>query len=597
MKLEKLILENYRGYQGRTEIVINELTALIGRNDVGKTTVLDALGVFFDHSLCKYDISDKCVYAAENDDVNIGCVFSGVPESLVLDASSHTTFSNEYLLNSDGHLELHKIYKKGKGAGVIHAYCRHPSARGVKGILLKKNDELKAIAQSLSINVEDRRSNVSLRQAIYQEKDDLRLTNQLVSLSKEDGKAIWEQIQTYLPHFALFRADRPSTDEESEVQDPMKAAILNALDELESDLNDIKQRVKEKALAVATNTISHLNDIDPNLAQQLAPEFKAEPKWGSIFKLSLVGDDGIHINKRGSGVRRLILISFFKAEAERIKNENSGRGVIYAIEEPETSQHPSNQKLLLEAFSELASLENCQVLLTTHVPALAGQLPLESIRHIHRNASGDLAITQDTDSVYEYIAKDLGVLPDSRAQVFLCLEGPNDVNFFKGMSRILLRDGVEVPDLNNDPRIVLLPLGGSTLKDWVNRHYLKNVGKPEIHIYDRDTEVPPKYQQACEKVNARGDGSIAFLTSKREAENYLHVDAIKQAFQLEIDLAIDDQTDIPNLLVEHTPYTESNVKKKLNSRAVSFMSKELLEQVDTNREVLEWFNAINSRLS
>ncbi|MCG9720739.1 ATP-binding protein, partial [Shewanella sp. Isolate7] len=464
MKLEKLILENYRGYQGRTEIVINELTALIGRNDVGKTTVLDALGVFFGHKLCKYDISDKCVYAAENDDVKIGCVFSGVPESLVLDASSHTTFSNEYLLNSDGHLELHKIYKKGKGAGIIHAYCRHPSARGVKGILLKKNDELKAIAQSLFINVEDRRSNVSLRQAIYQEKDDLRLTNQLVSLSKEDGKAIWEQIQTYLPHFALFRADRPSTDEESEVQDPMKAAILNALDELESDLNDIKQRVKEKALAVATNTISHLNDIDPNLAQQLAPEFKAEPKWDSIFKLSLVGDDGIHINKRGSGVRRLILISFFKAEAERIKQENSGRGVIYAIEEPETSQHPSNQKLLLEAFSELASLENCQVLLTTHVPALAGQLPLESIRHIHRNASGDLVITQDNDSVYEYIAKDLGVLPDSRVQVFLCLEGPNDVNFFKGMSRILLRDGAEIPDLNSDPRVVLLPLGGSTLR-------------------------------------------------------------------------------------------------------------------------------------
>lgn len=597
MKLEKLILENYRGYQERTEIVINELTALIGRNDVGKTTVLDALGVFFGHKLCKYDISDKCVYAAENDDVKIGCVFSGVPESLVLDASSQTTFSNEYLLNSDGHLELHKIYTKGKGAGAIHAYCRHPSARDVKGILLKKNDELKAIAKSLSINVEDRRSNVSLRQAIYQEKDDLRLTNQLVSLSKEDGKAIWEQIQTYLPHFALFRADRPSTDEESEVQDPMKAAVVNALDELENDLNDIKQRVKEKALAVATNTISHLNDIDPNLAQQLAPEFKAEPKWDSIFKLSLVGDDGIHINKRGSGVRRLILISFFKAEAERIKQENSGRGVIYAIEEPETSQHPSNQKLLLEAFSELSSLENCQVILTTHVPALAGQLPLESIRHIHRNASGDLAITQDNDSVYEYIAKDLGVLPDSRAQVFLCLEGPNDVNFFKGMSRILLRDGADVPDLNSDPRVILLPLGGSTLKDWVNYHYLKNVGKPEIHIYDRDTEEPPRYQQACETVNARGDGSIAFLTSKREAENYLHVDAIKQAFQLEIDLEVDGQTDIPNLLVEHTPYKESNVKKKLNSRAVSFMSKELLEQVDTNGEVLEWFNAINSRLS
>jgi AAA15 family ATPase/GTPase len=46
MKLEKLIIENFRGYQGRVEITLNDLTALIGKNDVGKTTVLDALGVF-----------------------------------------------------------------------------------------------------------------------------------------------------------------------------------------------------------------------------------------------------------------------------------------------------------------------------------------------------------------------------------------------------------------------------------------------------------------------------------------------------------------------------------------------------------------------
>lgn len=597
MKLEKLIIENFRGYQGRTEIVLDELTALIGRNDVGKTTVLDALGVFLGHKLCKYDGSDKCVYSEDIDDVKIGCVFSGVPENLVIDATSETTLNNEYLLNEDGLLELHKIFKKGKGTGAIHAYCNHPSAKDAKGILLKKNDELKAIAERLSIEVEDRRSNVILRQAIYREKGDLRLTPQYISLAKEDGKTIWEQIQAYLPHFALFRADRPSTDEESEVQDPMKAAVVNALNEIETDLNEIKVKVKEKALAVATNTITHLNDIDSNLAQQLQPEFKAEPKWDSIFKLSLVGDDGIHINKRGSGVRRLVLISFFKAEAERIKNENSGRGVIYAIEEPETSQHPNNQRLLLEAFNELSSLENCQVVLTTHVPALAGQLPIESIRHISRNESGELVVARNTDSVYDVIAKDLGVLPDSRAQVFLCVEGPNDVNFFKGMSRILIRDGVDVPDLNNDPRVVLLPLGGSTLKDWVNSNYLKNIGKPEVHIYDRDTEQPPKYQQAHDKINGRDDDSIAFLTSKREVENYLHIDAIKDAFQLDVELAIDDQTDIPNLLVEHTPYKESNVKKKLNTRAVARMSYAYLQEVDTNGEVLEWFNAISSRLS
>ena len=34
--------------------------------------------------------------------------------------------------------------------------------------------------------------------------------------------------------------------------------------------------------------------------------------------------------------------------------KGKGTGVIYAIEEPETSQHPNNQKILIKAFEELA---------------------------------------------------------------------------------------------------------------------------------------------------------------------------------------------------------------------------------------------------
>ena len=94
MKLEKLIIENFRGYQRRTEISLDNLTALIGKNDVGKTTVLDSLGVFFGHKLCKYDPSDKCVYSGDNDDVKIGCVFSGVPNNLIIDTASPVSYTH-----------------------------------------------------------------------------------------------------------------------------------------------------------------------------------------------------------------------------------------------------------------------------------------------------------------------------------------------------------------------------------------------------------------------------------------------------------------------------------------------------------------------
>lgn len=595
MKLKTLKIQNFRSYQKEIAVHFNSMTGLIGRNDVGKTSILDALGIFFGHKLCKYEHTDKCVYADENDDVIITCEFEDLPSQIVIDATSTTTLQAEYLLTEEGTLSLSKVFNKGKGTGSYFANCIHPTAKNAKGILLKKNDELKAIAQLLKVEAEDSRSNVSLREIIYKSIGDLKLKPQSIPLSKEDGKAILEQIQNHLPHFALFRADRPSTDEEAEVQDPMKVAISQAIEDISPQLEEVKNQVKSRALAVATSTLSHLSDLDPELAMSLTPDFKVDPRWDGIFKLSLSGDDNIPINKRGSGVRRLVLISFFKAEAERIKREYRDRGVIYAIEEPETSQHPDKQKLLVEAFSDMAEKDGCQIVITTHVPALAEQLPIESIRHIFINQTGEVEINSNRDDVFRLIARDLGVLPDSRAQVIVCVEGPNDIAFLKNLSSMLISEGHIAPDFDNDPRIVLLPLGGDTLRDWVNGHYLKNIGKPEVHIYDRDDRNPPTYQPICDAVNARSDGSIAFITSKREAENYLHPDAISEA--LNIQVTFTDNCDVPNIVGAALGVNDRTAKRKLNRIAVKKMTKERLDERDPNGEILGWLNEIVQRCS
>ena len=41
MRLHEVILKNFRGYYGETRIAISDLTALIGKNDVGKSTILE----------------------------------------------------------------------------------------------------------------------------------------------------------------------------------------------------------------------------------------------------------------------------------------------------------------------------------------------------------------------------------------------------------------------------------------------------------------------------------------------------------------------------------------------------------------------------
>ncbi len=616
MRLKAVKLKNFRSYRGDTPIMFDDLTALVGRNDVGKSTVLDALGVFFDCKLTKFDISDQCVHADDNE-VRIGCVFTELPETLVLDQNAETSLADEHLLNVDGDLEIHRVWNisNGKKSESVVAVARHPTARGVADLLQKKNTELKGIADGFEINDErvDRRANPSLRKAIWATVDDLALQDVEVPLKNEDAKRIWEKLQAAFPTFALFRADRPSTDEEDEVQDPMKLAVKEALRGLDAELESIKGAVQQKALVVAQRTVKKLEAIAPEIARELKPNFKAEPKWDGIFKLSLTSDEQIPINKRGSGVRRLVLLSFFRAEAERKRDEEGRQDIIYAIEEPETSQHPENQQMLIDALLRLSSEDGCQVVLSTHVPALAGMVPIEGIRYISMDDTGLRTIETGTDSTMKRVADELGVLPDERVRVLVCVEGPNDVAFLKNIADVLRRDDPDIVDLRSDPRVVVLPLGGSTLQDWVNHCYLKPLGKPEVHIYDRDEGGPPKYQAACDSVNSRSDGSQAFLTAKREVENYLHEEAIFEAIGIRV--AVDDVSDIPCDVAKTRHEARNtgrewvdvgaNAKKKcvayakrlLNEDAAARMTTSRLDDRAATDEVRSWLVAIAGHIN
>jgi predicted ATPase len=43
MRIKALILENFRAYKNKTVVPISMLTAFVGRNDAGKSTILEAL--------------------------------------------------------------------------------------------------------------------------------------------------------------------------------------------------------------------------------------------------------------------------------------------------------------------------------------------------------------------------------------------------------------------------------------------------------------------------------------------------------------------------------------------------------------------------
>lgn len=592
MKLESVTIKNFRAFEGPISIPIGDFTTLIGRNDIGKSSVLEALEVFFNNETVKIEAGDCNVRTTEKV-VEITCEFSDLPTTLVLDAQAETTLNAEYLLAENGMLRIKKRYNcnvaKVKEEVVVCA--SHPAAAGYDKLLQHTQAELRAKIRELGIAEAqvNRNSNPSMRAAIWQNCANLQLANVEIPVMKEDSKRIWEKLCLYLPLFALFQSDRASRDSDAEVQDPMKLAVASALSETEiqTKLADIVAAVRNKAIALATRTHDTLKKLDPSLANDLTPEFKADPKWAGLFTLSLNSDDGIPVNKRGSGVRRLILVSFFRAEAERRLSEGTTRSIIYAIEEPETSQHPSNQRILLDAFQDLSSEPGHQVIITTHSPGFASFLPVDSFRFISKDENGSRKIEYCGDPMIERIASALGVIPDNRVKVLICVEGPTDIEALKCLSAALHKQDATLPDLETDPRIAFVLLGGSALKHWVNEHFLRRLGRPEVHIYDRDV---PAYAVACAAVNARTDGSWGVLTQKMEIENYLHPDAINEGLSFVV--AFGDNDDVPALIAGIGGWNPNTAKKKMAAYAFPRMTAERILARDPGREIEGWLRRI-----
>lgn len=86
MRLESVKLTHFRGYRATTVIPIDEaMTGIVGRNDYGKSTILEALAIFFESGEVKADKSDMngLRLAERVEPFEIACEFDGLPEARV----------------------------------------------------------------------------------------------------------------------------------------------------------------------------------------------------------------------------------------------------------------------------------------------------------------------------------------------------------------------------------------------------------------------------------------------------------------------------------------------------------------------------------
>ena len=523
MKLKKVRLKNFRGYLDTT-FSVDKLNVIIGKNDVGKSTVIDALDVYFNDA--SIEPSDLNVYAdpSETGSIEISCSFEVDPdERITLDSCENTatTLKAEYLLNKENLLEISKKYECSNGRikkPVVQIVARHPKNFEKALICLKIQDLLK-LANNKNISVPNRNVKKEIRRAIFEQYPNIEWVDDfLISIDSKDGDIIpvFSKFKDDFPAFLIFRADRTNTDKDKEVNDTTKAIAKAAVAELESKFSEIKKIVIEQIQALADKTLLKLNEFDEHIAKELKTNIETKT-LDSLFSFTFNCEDGISFNKRGSGIKRLMLLSFFLAEAER---KNISKNIIYAIEEPETSQHPDFQIMLMNALKDLSDSGNRQILLTTHTPEIVKMINKEDLIFIQKDHENHMISVETNDDIeISKVADTLGILPFVSYKGVIFVEGKTDIRFLKNLSKI--DEFRSIIDLTHFTFIELH--GGGNIDLWIKANYLSGTNIKCLYFRDRDTSTTPPSVVHPQKV---------IITSKREIENYIPISSIEEKFDV-----------------------------------------------------------------
>ncbi|WP_300691966.1 MULTISPECIES: ATP-binding protein [Helicobacter] len=583
MKLVKIKIENFRSYDN-VEVELSNLSVIVGQNDVGKSTLLDALNIFFENEKPLHN--DNNIFS-QKEEIIITAFFEADKQmEIFLDSAesekTQTTLIDEYLLDNNGLLQIKKVWAGGKPKNTF-IVANYPSNWEKPLIILKINDLKKLIDDESEVN---RSIKKEMRKYLFQT-NTLEFKLQEIDVSSKDTDiiSVYEKLKTNLPKYALFKADRTNTDKDSEVTNIAKAIAQNAVGQVEEKFEEIKQEVKNKIQEFSDLTLEKLKGFNKEIADTLSVSMQ-DKALETIFSYEFKSDSEIPLNKRGSGIKRLFLLSFFLADSERQNITN----MIYAIEEPETSQHPNFQKMIIETLQKISQQENRQILITTHTPEIIKMVNKEEVIFIKKDANNKRNILQNQTLNTKEIINTLGILPYISYKGVMFIEGETDVKFFKKLNKHFesLRSIFDIET------ITLVPLnGGGNIKKWIVEAYLvENTNIKQIYFMDKDDESNQreKYQNKCENNKTK-----IIITQKREIENYFPIDVLedyfkekfkKEIFSEEIKANWDNE-DIARIITSKTSHQEKDIK-------MMFYAEELWKNIDTNNmqgfdEMKKWF--------
>jgi predicted ATP-dependent endonuclease of OLD family len=589
MKITEIAIENYRGIKSEQRIPLNKFSSIIGKNDSGKSIVLNAIASFLNIKDYPVSISDFNDTTAP---VVITCTFSSDDISEILETKIKSKIKkadglDEFIADIliSGQLSIKKTIsspKKTFDAEQILMMDYVPVDFAF--LYSKSDDELNNILSNHGITVpvqgSGRNSKLEKIKTIKEHCTAQAIERHNCFIDDE------YKICSLLPDVELFKADygleadtkfkSNSVSEiieyfDNESQEEKKLAIVEA---------EIAAEMQKEALSVK----GYMEEYVSNLQKV---EIKPTIVWKDAIKsvdvsFQFDGDEKpIPMSHKGAGYRRLFMVARFRYLAKK----NKGLKVIYLIEEPETFLHPSAQNDLLNAFRDLS--EDNQVIIATHSPVFAGATHVESVILCKRETGSvyETCNTNGKEAFITAIVSELGIKPsynlrDSHEKIVF-VESHNDAHFFHLLCKNLINK-----DLLHNEKILVLPFGGGEdIDSFLNIDYFDSSGRALYLIIDSDkhTNNLDKQTQRAQDFNSRKPNGKAYVLNKSCIENYYHPRAFERHYGLVADSfpLLGEADSVKSLIKAYKADNgiTQNVKEKNNFEVFEIMTQNEWEEV------------------
>jgi energy-coupling factor transporter ATP-binding protein EcfA2 len=516
MQLTSFSISGFRALADVGPVPLERPSILTGRNDSGKSSVLDALAFLLDpyRKALPTDFPIQAEDAREPDEERV-LVVTGVFE-LNEDDQKATGLADVVSIRRSAGLESNVVTDYG-----YEAEQQVPQDERLRNLeeARRSLEDLKEAARAYGVWAEpparSKQSFIDVLRPIAE-------TAPKCLGWEAAGSVVLERFPWFLYRTGVDAADVNNT-------------VLGALKLLYREILD-RDDFKDRTAQLQTEITQALTDASESLCKAIERNCDGYSSVSVIPQISFREDsiskpqviaykDGKKVSvveQSGTGRRQQIVQAIWEWENREVMRPNAADSVVIAYDEPDVSLDYERQRNFMSVIRQQSATGNARAIVATHSVQMIDQVPLDNVVHLeHTNGTTLLNRVADSGSHDDYstfigrLTEELGVSTSSVLfeRCFLLVEGESERKAFPKLFYLATKRRLQ------EAGIVIFSGDGNTAVLKLVK-CLSGMGKPVYVIVDADSKRDHPRTFNRDKLLEHGvpDGHIDYLGDANELE-------------------------------------------------------------------------------